>query len=90
MKAEVGDWSVIEGRTNERPDRRGVITEVHTQDGSAPYVVRLLDTEQEALIFPGPDAVVVTAAEQEEADKRARPRFASMQSTVREHPTGQK
>lgn len=90
MKANVGDWLVIKGRTNERPDRRGVITEVHSEDGSPPYMVRWLDTDHEALVFPGPDALVVTAAEQEQADKRARSRFASVQAALKDHPTGKR
>lgn len=88
MKANVGDWLVIKGRTNDRPDRRGVITEVHAGDGSPPYHVRWLDTGHEALVFPGPDAVVVTPAEQEQADKRARSRFASARATIAGHSTG--
>lgn len=88
MKAEVGDWLVIKGRTNERPDRRGAITEVHSDDGSPPYLVRWLDTGHEALVFPGPDALVVARAEQAAADKRARSRFASVQSAIKGRRTG--
>jgi hypothetical protein len=44
MKAEVGDWLVIKGATIDQPDQRGLITEVHSPDGSPPYVVRWLDT----------------------------------------------
>jgi hypothetical protein len=42
MKANVGDWLVIKGTTTERSDQRGLITEVHSADGSPPYVVRWL------------------------------------------------
>ncbi len=34
MKANVGDWLVIKGTTTERSDRRGLITEVHSANGS--------------------------------------------------------
>lgn len=82
MKAKVGEWLVLKGRTNEQPDHRGMITEVHAADGSPPYLVRWLDTGHEALVFPGPDAVVVTQAEQEAADERARSRFAAVQAAI--------
>ncbi len=82
MKAEVGDWLVIKGTTVDRPDQRGLIIEVHGSDGSPPYVVRWLDTDHVATVFPGPDAVVVTAEEQEAADERAQHRFGSVQSAI--------
>ena len=44
MKANVGDWLVLKGRTNEQSEQRGMITEMHAADGSPPYVVRWLDT----------------------------------------------
>ncbi len=71
MKAKVGDWLVIKGTTIDRPDQRGLINEVHSSDGSPPYVVRWLDTDHEATVFPGPDAIVLTTEELEAADERA-------------------
>ena len=58
MKAKAGDWLV------EAPGRRGLIREVRHADGTPPYVVRWLDTEHEALVFPGPDAHIVTAEDE--------------------------
>ncbi|EID10529.1 hypothetical protein MXEN_17924 [Mycobacterium xenopi RIVM700367] len=86
MKAKVGDWLVVKGRTNSHSEHRGLITEVHSEDGSPPYMVRWIDTGREALVFPGPDTIVVTAAEQQSADERARSRFASVQATIARHP----
>jgi hypothetical protein len=80
MKANVGDWLVAKG--NDRSEHRGVITEVHGRDGSAPYTVRWLDTEHEALVFPGPDASIVTSVEQEATDERIRSRLASVQEAI--------
>jgi hypothetical protein len=74
MKAHVGDWLVIKGTTTELADQRGEITEVRGTDGAPPYVVRWLASGHEATVFPGSDALVVTAAEQERADDRARHR----------------
>ncbi len=80
MKAKAGDWLVVKGAAVDRPDHRGLITEVHSSDGSPPYVVRWLDTGHVATVFPGPDAVVVTAKEQKAADERAQHRFGAVQS----------
>lgn len=85
MKAKVGDWLVIKGTTVDRHDQRGLITEVHSDDGSPPYVVRWLDTDHLATVFPGPDAVVVTAAEQIAADEKAQRRLDSLQATITHH-----
>ena len=82
MKAKVGDWLVIKGTTVDRPDQRGLISEVHSADGSPPYVVRWLETDHVATVFPGSDAVVVTTEEQEEADERAQHRFGAVQSAI--------
>jgi Domain of unknown function (DUF1918) len=71
MKAEVGDFLVVKGTTTERHDQHAEIIEVRSDDGSPPYVVRWLVTGHEATVYPGSDAVVVTAAEHEAAAKRA-------------------
>lgn len=86
MKADVGDWLVIKGTTTELADQRGLITEVHGTDGSPPYVVQWLASGHEATVFPGSDAIIVTAAEQQQADERARSRIASVQSELKQHP----
>lgn len=85
MKAKVGDWLVIKGTTTEQHDQRGLITEVHSKDGSPPYVVRWLATDHETTVIPGSDAIVVTPEEQEEADQRARARLTALQSTITHH-----
>ena len=87
MKADVGDWLVVKSATVGRPDLRGLITEVHSPEGQPPYRVRWLATGEDATVFPGPDAIVVTAAEQEAADQRARSRFAAVQAAIKEHAT---
>lgn len=75
MKAQVGDWLVIKATHVDQADQRGLITEVHGADGAPPYVVRWLATDHVATVIPGPDAVVVTAAEQKATDQRAQARF---------------
>jgi hypothetical protein len=88
MKADVGDWLVIKSGTLGHPDLRGLITAVRSPDGEPPYRVRWLTTGEEATVYPGPDAIVVTAAEQEAADERARSRFAAVQSAIRHREPG--
>lgn len=88
MKANVGDWLVVKSGTVGHRDVRGLITAVRSPDGEPPYRVRWLATGEEATVYPGPDAIVVTAAEQQAADERARTRFAAMQAAIREHAHG--
>jgi len=88
MKAHVGDWLVVKSGTIGHPDLRGLITAVRSPDGEPPFRVRWLATGEEATVFPGPDAIVVTAAEQQAADERARSRFAAVQAAIREHSDG--
>jgi uncharacterized protein DUF1918 len=71
MKARVGDFLIVKGTTTERHDQHAEIIAVRTEDGSPPYVVRWLVTGHEATVYPGSDAVVVTAAEHTEAARRA-------------------
>jgi len=82
MKAKAGDWLVVKGTTVDRPDHRGLIIEVHSADGAPPYVVRWLDNDHEATVFPGPDAIVVTAEEQKAADERAQHRFGAVHEAI--------
>ena len=84
MKARVGDWLVVKRSTVGQPDLRGLITAVRAPDGAPPYRVRWLATGEEATVYPGPDALVVTAEEQRAADERARSRYAAVQAAIRE------
>lgn len=82
MKARVGDWLVVKGTKVDQADQRGLIEEVHSEDGEPPYVVRWLANGHVATVFPGPDALIVTPEEQEAADERARARAASVQAAI--------
>lgn len=61
MKAHVGDRLIVEGTHLGDPRRVGLITELRHVDGTPPYLVRWLDNDHEALVFPGPDARVERA-----------------------------
>jgi hypothetical protein len=73
MKASVGDRIVIASATLDRPVRDGRIVEVRHADGSPPYVVEWSDNGQQGLVFPGPDAHVVSPEGQPVAEPTARP-----------------
>ena len=85
MRAEVGDWLVVKGVTVGKPDMRGLITEVRNVDGSPPYVVRWLGGDHVVTVFPGPDALIVTAVEQQAADDRAHRRTEPVEHGVTHH-----
>jgi hypothetical protein len=59
MRAKVGDRLVVEGRTAEQHRRGGQVLEARGADGAPPYVVKW-DDGHEGLVFPGPDAHVVS------------------------------
>lgn len=56
MKAKVGDWLVIEGRTLDAGRRQGQVVGLVHADGSPPYRVRWVQDDHESLVFPGPEA----------------------------------
>jgi hypothetical protein len=58
MFAAAGDRFVIRGPLLDQPMRDGLILEVRHPDGSPTCLVRWEYTGREALVFPGPDAVV--------------------------------
>ena len=86
MKAKVGDFLVVKGTTTERHDQHAEIIEVRSQDGSPPYVVRWLVTDHEATVYPGSDAVVVTAAEHTQAAERASARASRVEAAQASQP----
>ena len=71
MKAKVGDFLVVKSATAEQHEQHAEIIEVRSQDGSPPYVVSWLVTWHEDTMYPGPDAVEVSAAEHAGAAERA-------------------
>jgi hypothetical protein len=82
MRAHPGDWLIIERGDVDHHARRGRIEEVRTGDGSPPYLVRWTDTDRTVLVFPGPDAYVLTPAELEAADVAAANRFSAVQREI--------
>ncbi len=62
MKAAVGDWLVVKSSRDSVHERHAEIVGA-AADGGPPYQVHWVDTGRETLIFPGPDAQVVSAAQ---------------------------
>jgi hypothetical protein len=56
MRAERGDWLVVESLHVGQVRRRGMVLEAHGPDGSPPYLIRWDDGDHESLVYPGPDA----------------------------------
>lgn len=59
MKAQAGDWLVVESPTVGTTRRVGQVVRVDHADGSPPFVVRWTDGDRETLFFPGPETRVV-------------------------------
>ena len=51
MKATAGDWLMVEGNHLSDPKRHGQILEVHSTDGSPPYLVRWKDDPYSVDLF---------------------------------------
>lgn len=60
MRAQVGHWLIVHGHTPGHPDRRGQILGVGPA-GAPPFTVRWTDDDRQSLVFPGPDAEILTA-----------------------------
>ncbi|WP_305092148.1 DUF1918 domain-containing protein [Prescottella sp. R16] len=85
MNAEPGDWLIVKGTTVGAPDEVGQIRDVRGAEGGPPYLVVWLHDEHEALVFPGPDAHVVTAADMVELDTQESKRIAELQEALEHH-----
>ena len=68
MHANVGDWLLVRGHSNDQPDRRGEILAVHAQ-GEPPYTVRWSSDDHEGIVFPGSDARVLTVEQLADLDR---------------------
>lgn len=85
MRAKVGDWLIVERAAVGQEPLRGLITEVRSDDGTPPYVVRWTDDDHTAFVFPGPDAHVLTHAEKDDVDQRRARRLNRVQAEITKH-----
>ena len=82
MKANIGDWLFVNSHSDSKHARRAKILDVG-RDGEPPYTVRWVDTEHEAIVFPGPDAEIVTTERLAELDRIQAQRVTDVQSEIR-------
>jgi leucyl aminopeptidase (aminopeptidase T) len=82
MKAMTSDWLVVHSHADGRPVRRAVILAVG-EGGEPPYTVRWTDNDHEAVVFPGPDASVVSAAAEAERARVEREQVSKVQADIR-------
>jgi len=82
VNASVGDWLLV--KTRGQHERRGVILAVRA-DGSPPFTVRWTDDGHETVVFPGPDAIVMTAAAMAAAERIENERINRIQSAIIDH-----
>lgn len=82
MHAKPGDWLIVEIAGTDHAARRARILAVSAADGVPPYTVRWLDTDREALVFPGADAYVMTQDELAALDARMAERAGAVQRHI--------
>lgn len=82
MRASPGDWIVVHGGAVGSADRRCLVLEVWGADGAPPYRVRWTSNDRVSVFIPGPDAVVVTEAQQHAADVEQDERLSAMQDAI--------
>jgi hypothetical protein len=75
MHAKMGDWLIVETSAADRHHLRGRIEEVLSRDGEPPYRVRWTNDDRLSVVFPGPEARVVTAKELEAIDRSQAKRY---------------
>jgi hypothetical protein len=75
MHAKAGDWLIVETSTLDRHSIRGRIEEVLSKDGQPPYRVRWTTDDHISVVFPGPDARVVTTEELDLIDRENAKRY---------------
>ena len=57
-------------------------------DGNPPYTVRWVEDDRESVVFPGPDAQVVSAVEQAEIHRLESAHIEKVQAELGTHPSG--
>jgi hypothetical protein len=84
MYASPGNWLVVRSSREAVPARYGEII-VTSAGGAPPYTVRWVDTEHTVLVFPGPDAVVISADRRAEIERQHLDQAARVQAEIAAH-----
>lgn len=81
MKAHSGDWLIVHSHTDGALVRRAEI--IATGDGGTPpFTVRWIEDDRESVVFPGPDAEVVSAGEKAEINRQQTEQIEKFQSAL--------
>ena len=81
MKANAGDWLIVRSRVEGTHLRKAEIIATHP-GGDPPYTVRWLEDDHESLVFPGPDAQVMSAEAMAEWDRQTAERTSAAQASL--------
>jgi len=84
MKAAVGDWLVVQSSRDARSARYGEVVGT-SAGGRPPYTVHWVDTGRTVLVFPGPDAAVISAARRAEIERQHVDQAARVQHDIAAH-----
>lgn len=81
MQAQSGDWLIVHSHNDSGHVRKAEILATH-EGGEPPYTVRWLDEDKESVVFPGPDAQVVPAIDEERARRAESARISRIQTAI--------
>jgi uncharacterized protein DUF1918 len=81
MYAKPGDWLLVQSSREATPTRYGEILAA-AAGGAPPYTVHWVDTGRTGLVFPGPDAVVISADRRAEIERQQLAHAARVQAEI--------
>lgn len=81
MQAHSGDWLIMHSHTDGGHVRKAEILSTGA-DGAPPYTVRWVEDDRESVVFPGPDAQVLSAEEQAAIDRAEAKQIDKVQSAL--------
>jgi hypothetical protein len=84
MQARSGDWLIMHSHTDGGHVRKAEIITTGA-DGAPPFTVRWIEDDRESVVFPGPDAQVLSAEEQAEIDRAEAKHIDKVQSALSVH-----
>ncbi|WP_026317007.1 DUF1918 domain-containing protein [Actinokineospora enzanensis] len=80
MRARPGDWLLDTDQAGHV--RQGRVEEVRGPDGAPPYLVRWIEDDHRALVFPGPRASVLTPDDLDRRDAETAERVLRAQTEI--------
>lgn len=81
MQARSGDWLIMHSHTDGGHVRKAEIITTGA-DGAPPYTVRWIEDDRESVVFPGPDAQVLSAEQKAEIDRTEAKQIDRVQSAL--------